>query len=122
MSLIGLLGIPLLTAFIILLIPWPRQVTRSIFIAGGSLSAIAGWLLVFQSDFKSGIFELDQNLMMDSVSAIFVLLIVTVGFLSNVYASGYLFKEGAGELSLGKLRRYSFFFYIFLFTMLLTVL
>ena len=122
MSLVGLLSIPLLTSFIILLIPWPRRAMRFVFIAGGSLSTIVGWLLVFQSDFKSRVFALGENLMMDSVSAIFVLLIVSVGFLSNIYASGYLFKEGPLELSLGKLRRYSFFFHIFLFTMLLTVL
>ncbi len=122
MSLIGLLSIPFFTACIILFIPWSRKVMRSIFIAGGSLSAIAGWLLVFQANPKSRVFELGANLMMDSVSAIFVLLIVSVGFLSNIYASGYLFKEGPLELPTGKLRRYSFFFHIFLFTMLLTVL
>ena len=122
MSLIRLLSIPFLTAFIILVVRWPRKMMRSIFIAGGSLLAVAGWLLVFHWDFKSRVFALNENLMMDPVSAIFVLLIVSVGFLSNIYASGYLFKEGPLELPLGKLKRYSFFFYIFLFTMLLTVL
>ena len=122
LSFAGLLGIPLLTALVVLLIPWPRKAVRLIFITGGSLSAVAGWLFVFQSDFQSRVFAFRQNLMMDSVSAIFVLLIVSVGFLSNIYASGYLFKEGPLELPTGKLRRYSFFFHIFLFTMLLTVL
>ena len=121
MSLVGLLSIPFLTAFI-LLIPWPRKVMRSIFVAGGGLLVISGWLLVFQSDHPSRVFAFGQNLMMDAVSAIFVLLIVSVGFLSNLYASGYIFKEGPLELPSGKLRRYSFFFHTFLFTMLLTVL
>ena len=95
---------------------------RLIFITGGCLSAIAGWLLVFRALPQVKIFEINQNLMLDSISAIFVLLIVSVGFLSDIYASGYLFKEGPEELSPGQLRRYSFFFHIFLFTMLLTVM
>ncbi len=122
MSLIGLLSIPFLIACIILFIPWPRRVMRFIFIAGGSFSAVAGWTLVFQSNLQTKVFAFGQNLMMDSISAIFVLLIVSVGFLANIYTSGYLFREGPLELPTGKLRRYSFFFHIFLFTMLLTVL
>lgn len=120
MSLVGLLSIPLLTAFILLVAP--KRAMRYIFMAGGILLAMSGWALVFQTIPGSTIFAFGQNLMMDSLSAIFVLLIVTIGLLSNIYASGYIFKEGSQEVPLRRLRRYAFFFYIFLLTMLLTVL
>lgn len=121
MSVVGLLCIPFCAAFILLL-PWPRKIMRFLFMAGGMLTAAGGWTLVFQSDLKSRIFALNGDIVLDSLSAIFVLLIVTIGVLSNIYASGYLFKEGSAELSLGRLRRYAFFFHLFLFTMLVTVL
>ena len=72
--------------------------------AGGVFTAASGWALVFGSDFRSTIFALHGNLMLDSLSAIFVLLIVTIGVLSNIYASGYLFKEGPPTAS-PRLRR-----------------
>ncbi len=121
MSVVGLLCIPFSAAFILLL-PWPRKIMRFIFMAGGMLTAASGWTLVFGSHFQPRIFSLGGNLMLDSLSAVFVLLIVTIGVLSNIYASGYLFREGPAELSLGRLRRYAFFFHLFLFTMLVTVL
>lgn len=107
---------------LMMLVPWPRRIMRWIFMTGGFLLAAGGWWLVFRFDMTSRVFSLGENLMMDSLSAIFVFLIVTVGFLSNMYASGYLFKEGNAEFSLERLRRYAFFFFLFLLTMLITVL
>ena len=121
MTIARLLCVPFLTAFI-LLIPWPRKWMRCIFTVAGTLLAVSGWTLVFGPRLEPRVSAFGGNLILDSLSAVFVLLIVTIGFLSNIYASGYLFKEGPAELSLGRLRRYAFFFFIFLFTMLVTVL
>ena len=90
--------------------------------AGAVLSAIGAWLFVFGAAWSPRVFAFNGNLMMDPLAAVFVLLIVSVGVLSGLYAGGYLFKEGDSSISPLRLRRYAFFFHLFLFTMLLTVL
>ena len=112
---------PLMFAFLCL-VPCPKRMTRFTFVAGALVSAIGGWLFVFGAQGAPRIFLFGENLMMDALSAIFILLIVTIGALSAVYASGYLFKEEDNVISPLRLRRYAFFFHLFLFTMLLTVL
>lgn len=121
MTLDGVLWVPILFA-LLCLIPCPKKVTRIIFLGGAAAAAISGWFFVFLMPWQPRIFCFGDNLMMDALSAIFVLLIVTLGLLSAVYASGYLFKEGDPGISPARLRRYAFFFHFFLFTMLLTVL
>lgn len=119
-SLDRVLWAPLIFA-LLCLIPCPKRVTRVTFMAGALFSAIGGWLFVFRAPWRPCVFAFGQNLMMDSLSAIFVLLIVTVGVLSAFYAGAYLFREGEFAISASKLRRYAFFFHLFLFTMLLAV-
>lgn len=121
MSLSYLLGIPLIFASICLA-AWTKKLLRLFFVLGGFLLAMAGWWLVFHSNTQAPIFAFGENLVMDSLSALFVFLVVTLGFLSSLYAAGYLFKEGESSISVVKLRRYAFFFYLFLFSMLLAVL
>jgi len=90
--------------------------------AGAAVSAIGAWFFVFGNFSGPRIFAFKESLMMDALSAVFVLLIPSVGLLSAIYAGGYLFKEGETGIPPAKLRRYAFFFHLFLFTMLLTVL
>ena len=111
---------PLVFAFLCL-IPCSKKMTRLTFMVGAVVSALGAWLFVFGSHWAPRVFAFNENLMMDALSAIFVLLITGVGVLSAVYAGGYLFKEGDASISPLRLRRYAFFFHLFLFTMLLTV-
>ncbi len=121
MTIERVLWVPLAFAFLCL-IPCPKRVTRFAFVVGAALSAVGGWLFVFRSPWAPRVFAFGENLMMDALSAVFVLLIVTVGLLSALYAGGYLFREGESAISPLRLRRYACFFHLFLFTMLLTVL
>ncbi|MBN1688066.1 MAG: hydrogenase 4 subunit F [Candidatus Omnitrophica bacterium] len=120
MTIDRVLWMPLIFAFLCL-IPCPKRMTRLTFTTGAVLSAIGAWLFVFGVYWSPRVFAFSGNLMMDSLSAVFVLLITSVGMLSAVYAGGYLFKEGDSSISSLRLRRYAFFFHLFLFTMLLTV-
>lgn len=121
MTLDQVLWAPLIFAFLCL-IPCPKWMTRVTFMTGALLSAIGGWIFVFGAHWAPRVFAFGENLMMDALSAVFVLLIVTVGLLSAIYAGGYLFKDrGDLDISPLRLRRYAFFFHLFLFTMLLTV-
>ncbi len=116
-----LLMIPLIAALFCELSPAPWVNCLS-FIGGALALAVSGWHSVFfASLLQDRIFALDGKLLMDPLSAVFVLLIVSLGILSAVYAAGYLFEKNSGVSSL-KLRRYTCFFHLFLFTMLLTVL
>lgn len=124
MTITYLLAIPILSA-VLLVLPWPKAVTRFLFVTGAVLLALAGWVFVFSRGAGGRVFAFGDNLMMDALAALFVFLIVSLGLLSSIYASGYLFKEGGdsqNEIPLAKLRRYGIFFHVFLFTMLLTVL
>jgi hydrogenase-4 component F len=114
------LSLPFLMGLVSLLAT-SRKALQKLFVAGGLLLAASGYWMVLHLNCSVRHFAFKENLMLDSISAIFVLLIVTIGFFSNLYASGYLFKEGDGQLPLSKLRRYCFFFFLFIFTMLLTV-
>lgn len=120
MTIERVLWTPLIFAFLCL-IPCSKRMTRLTFMAGAILSALGAWGFVFGVSRLSRVFAFGGNLMMDSLSAVFVLLITGVGVLSAVYAGGYLFKEGEMAISPLRLRRYAFFFHLFLFTMLLTV-
>jgi hydrogenase-4 component F len=120
MTIDKVLGMPLFFAFLCL-IPCPKRLTRLAFVTGAVLSAIGAWLFVFGAAWAPRVFAFNENLMMDSLSAVFVLLITGVGVLSAVYATGYLFKEEDTSLSPSRLRRHAFFFHLFLFTMILTV-
>jgi hydrogenase-4 component F len=121
MNMERVLLVPLIFAALCL-IPCPKRMTRLTFMAGALISATGAWLFVFRFPWAPRVFAFKENLMMDALSAIFVLLITSVGSLSAVYAGGYLFKEGDTSISPPRLRRYAFFFHLFLFTMLLTVL
>jgi len=121
MTISYLLGIPLIFSAICLA-AWTKKMVQVFFVLGALVLAMAGWGLIFRSGGPAQGFAFGENLMMDPLSALFIFLIVTLGFLSSLYAAGYLFKEGASSISVVKLRRYAFFFHLFLFTMLLTVL
>ncbi len=128
MTLIFLLSVPLVSAGVSLA-AWNKKVLKILFVAGAVFAAGAGWDLVFRPGGPAVRFAFGEDLMMDSLSALFVFLIVTLGCLSAFYAAGYLFKESAAPaaghgagIPLAKLRRYAFFFHLFLFSMLLTVL
>lgn len=116
-----LLAVPVLFA-ILCHVSRSKALVRFFFLSGAVLIAGSGWNLVWQGGTGKRIFAFWGNLFLDPLGALFVLLIVTLGLLSAVYAAGYLFKEGEGAIPLKKLRRYAFFFHLFLFTMLLTVL
>jgi len=115
-----LLAIPVFFAFCCLL-AGTKALVRFFFVAGAVFLALAGEYFVFTQAGKGSLFAFGGNLFMDSLGALFVALIVALGLLSAVYAGGYLFNEGPSAISLKKLRRYGFFFHLFLFTMLLTV-
>ena len=121
MAISYLLGIPLIFAAICLA-AWTKKMVQVFFVLGAFVLALTGWGLVFRAGGPTQRFAFGENLMMDPLSALFVFLIVTLGFLSSLYAAGYLFKEEVSGISVVKLRRYAFFFYLFLFSMLLTVL
>ena len=120
MTIEKVLGTPLVFAFLCL-IPCSKRMTRVIFTAGAILAALGAWSFVFGVSGSPRVFAFGGNLMMDSLSAVFVLLITGVGVLSSAYAGGYLFRDGETAIPSVKLRRYAFFFHLFLFTMLLTV-
>ncbi|MBI1975983.1 MAG: hydrogenase 4 subunit F [Candidatus Omnitrophica bacterium] len=117
---LNLLIVPLIAALFCQISP-TIKVNRFSFVAGALASAVLGWRAVFFSSFEKTVFAMGGKLLMDPLSAVFVLLIVSVGLLSVVYGAGYLFREDSG-ISFPKLRRYTCFFHLFLFTMLLTVL
>ncbi len=120
MTILRLLFIPVFFG-LVSLIPAPKQFTRFNFVLGALILAASSWLFVIHAHTKSRIFAFGENLMMDPLAALFVLLITSVGLLSAIYAAGYLFREGDAAISPLRLRRYAFFFHLFLFTMLLTV-
>lgn len=117
-----LLSIPLAAGVLAVISP-TKKLVRIFFVLGALvLAGSSGWL-VFRTGVSTPVFMFGGNLMMDSLAAIFVLLITTVGLLSSLYAAGYLFEEEGGlKIPVVKLRRYALFFHLFLFTMLLAVL
>ncbi len=120
MTMLWLLSVPLVFGCLSLVSPAKKWV-RLFFVGGAAVLAVSGWWLVFQLGANGRMFVWNENLMVDSFSAVFVLIIVSVGFLSSIYAAGYLFGEMAENIPTAKLRRYAFFFHLFLLTMLLTV-
>src|SRR3989338_1783261 len=120
MTIFGLLSIPLVFGFLSLISP-ARKLVQLFFVLGATVLGAGGWWVVLRFSSSGRIFALNENLMIDAFSALFFLIIVSVGFLSSVYGAGYLFKEDESAIPLVKLKRYAFFFHIFLFTMLLTV-
>ncbi|MBI4398015.1 MAG: hydrogenase 4 subunit F [Candidatus Omnitrophica bacterium] len=120
MSIPWLLSVPLCTS-LLCLIPWKRQVTRFVFIAGSLALAAMAFILVFRYGRGASLFAFGGNLMMDALSGIFVILIASVGLLASIYAGDYLFRQAGPNTSPRRLRRYAFFFHVFIFTMLLTV-
>ncbi|HNV86340.1 MAG TPA: hydrogenase 4 subunit F [Candidatus Omnitrophota bacterium] len=115
-----LLAIPVVSAFCCLA-SGTKAFVRFFFVAGAVLLAAAGEYFVFTRAGQGNLFAFGGNLFMDPLGALFAALIVALGLLSAVYAGGYLFEEGPSAIPLRKLRRYGFFFHLFLFTMLLTV-
>lgn len=116
-----LLLIPLVSGILAVLSP-AKKLVQWVFVAGAVLLAFYAWTLVFRAGGQMPLFEFRENLMMDPLAAVFVLLIATVGLLSAVYASGYLFGGSDLVIPLVKLRRYALFFHLFLMSMLLVVL
>ncbi len=121
MTLVHLLSIPLVSGFLAVISP-TKKLVRLFFVLGALILAGCSWYFVFRTNAHKPVFMFSENLMMDALAAIFVLLITTVGLLSSLYAAGYLFKDGDLAIPVIKLRRYVFFFHLFLFTMLLAVL
>ncbi len=73
--------------------------------------------------YKETLFAFDKILFLDSLGAIFLILIAITGFLVNVYATTYLRWEfDAGHFNLKDIRKYFFFSYIFIFTMSLSTI
>src|SRR3989338_5781579 len=120
MTIFGLLSIPLVFGFLSLISP-ARKLVQLFFVLGATVLGAGGWWVVLRFSSSGRIFALNENLMIDAFSALFFLIIVSVGFLSSVYGAGYLFNETEPAIPTAKLRRYAFFFHLFLFTMLLTV-
>src|SRR3990167_3703154 len=108
MTILWVLSIPLVFGFLALVSP-ARKLVRLFFVLGAVVLGCGGWRLILQLGTSSRIFAWNENLMLDSFSALFVFVITSVGLLSSVYAAGYLFNETDPAIPTSKLRRYVFF-------------
>lgn len=86
-----------------------------------ALLALALWT-VWQVERHGALFAAHRWLHIDSLGALFLAILGTVGFLTGLYSLGYMRHEvDEGEISVPTLCRYYGFFHLFLFTMLLVV-
>ncbi|MBZ0308295.1 MAG: hydrogenase 4 subunit F, partial [Anaerolineae bacterium] len=125
-KLIWLLLIPLIFSFVPFVARWRRENSRQIIEAAHVLSISLVLLLSLLtvntvSDSKQ-VFALGSWLHVDDLSAIFLLIIGTVGFLVGIYSLGYTRHDlETGELDSRQLSTYYSLFSLFLFSMLLVV-
>ena len=124
--LIWLLLIPLILSLVAFAARWLKGYTRPVVEATHLLSVtlvLVMSLWAVKDVVASGsIFSAGQWLHVDSLSAIFLLIIGVVGFLAGLYSIGYTRHDlESGEFDENKLSLYYGLFSLFLFTMLLVV-
>lgn len=115
-------AVPLVTALLAFVIRSYR-IVEVVHVAGiSSLALLSLWLVKSVLDGQT-FFALDGMLYADGLTAILILLIGTVGFLSGFYSIGYMRHDLAhGEVKERDLSIYYGFYHLFLFTMILSAI
>jgi hydrogenase-4 component F len=99
-----------------------RRVLEALHLAGITATLILALSVVRMVLSSNELFALEAWLHVDSLAAIFVMIIGVIGFLTGLYSIGYLRHDlETGEVDDKKLSNYYGFFHLFLFTMILTV-
>jgi len=124
--LIWLLLVPMILSLIIFSAPWVG-IRSTILIETLHLLSVTSVMIIslflVRAVFISGpILSLGDWLHLDSLGAVFLLIIGVVGFLVGIYSIGYTRHDlETGEFDINKLGNYYALFELFLFTMLLVV-
>jgi hydrogenase-4 component F len=124
--LIWLLIVPLIACALSLIAHWFGDFARSIleFLHLASVTATLVLTLVVAGQVLDAgeIVALSHWLHVDSLGALFVVIVGLMGFLAGIYSIGYTRNDLAiGQLDMGRLRVFYSLFHFFLFTMLLAV-
>jgi hydrogenase-4 component F len=124
--LIWLLLIPLILSLVAFAARWLKGFTRPVVetthLLSVSLVLVMSLLAVRDVVVSGSILSAGQWLHVDSLSAIFLLIIGVIGFLAGLYSIGYTRHDlESGEFDDNKLSLYYGLFSLFLFTMLLVV-
>lgn len=115
-------AVPLVTALLSFVIRSYR-IVEVVHVAGISGLALLSLGLVKSLLGGQTFFALDGMLYADGLTAILILLIGTVGFLSGFYSIGYMRHDLAhGEVKERDLSTYYGFYHLFLFTMILSAI
>lgn len=121
-SLTLLLIIPLLGAFVMLFIPKEHKMLSKAHIL---ISALTSCILLFNVNkvlVVGEFFSDDKFLFLDSLGAVFLVLIAITGFLVNLYATTYMKWELEGNhINLCDLKKFYALSHLFIFTMALSV-
>jgi len=111
----AVLGLPLLTALVLVFIPWHRVAAR-INVAGALLTFLAS-LVLFRVPRGGGMF-----LFIDDFNIYLVVLTSFVAFTTSLFSAGYIDHEvESGRLTAARLRSYHAMYQAFIFTMLLAL-
>jgi len=115
-----LLGLPLIIALLSLMVP-NRRILGTISIVGSSLIVLTA-LLIARQVFTGSIVVWGQFIFIDALSALILSLVAIIGFMVALYSLGYLSNDiKEGEVTEGRIKRYYFWLYIFVFTMFLVL-
>lgn len=99
-----------------------RRIVEGLHLIGITITLILALSVVGMVLNSSEIQAMGSWLYVDSLAAIFVMIIGVIGFLTGLYSIGYLRHDlKTGEVDTAKLSSYYGFFHLFLFTMILAV-
>ena len=123
MQLIWLLGLPVATGLAVILVA-DRRLAHWLSGLGSILTLLAGLGLALPVLAAGGaVYDMMGLLRMDGLSALLVVVIVTVGALTVLFSAGYMEKEiAAGAIEGRRLKWYYLCLHTFIFSMLLAVL
>lgn len=122
-SLTLILILPLLGALVIFFTPKNFSVLSLLHIIVSAVTSIALLNSVCMVLKNGTFYSYDKFLFLDSLGAVFLVLIAVTGFLVNFYSTSYMKWElESGHINLADLRRYYALSHIFVFTMSLSVI
>ncbi|MFZ5625786.1 MAG: hydrogenase 4 subunit F [Bacillota bacterium] len=120
---LGLILIPLLSGLISWLLPQPRWSAWAN-VAGATLTLGWGWYLALPLFLSGQTYTGAKDFFyLDSLSALLLLLVVTIGFVTALYSVGYLQADlNHKQINQQQYRRYFLWFHLFIMTMNLTLI
>ena len=99
-----------------------QKILEALHLAGVTATLVLAFGVVGRVLVAGEIHALGSWLYVDSLAAIFVLIVGVIGFLTGIYSVGYMRHDlETGEINYQKLSTYYGFFHLFLFTMILAV-